>query len=84
MFVDMDIQIADLISSHHFWSWIRFSPSRFSKDKSLVNCDACEYVSGGFSSGHLIISCDGFPEYEEVLFDVISDMFVSINSMVFM
>ena len=50
------------------------SPSRFSKDKSLVNCDACEYVSGGFSCGHLIISCDGCSEDEEVLFDVISDI----------
>ena len=49
-----------------------------------MNCDACEYVSGGFSCGHLIISCDGCSEDEEVLFDVISDIFVSRNSMVFM
>ena len=36
-----------------------------------MNCDSCEYLSGNFRSGHLIISEDGCSEYEEGLFDVI-------------
>ena len=62
---------------------IRVSPSRFSEDKCLVNCDACEYVSGDLSSGYLMIFCDGFSEDEEGLFDVIYDMLVSRYWMVF-
>ena len=52
------------------------SPSRFGEGKCLVNCDACEYFSVDFRSGHLMRSVDGCSEDEVSLFSVIA--FVSI------
>ena len=51
-------------------------PSRVVEGKCLVNCDACEYFSVDFRSGHLMRSVDGCLEYEVSLFSVIA--FVSI------
>ena len=47
-----------------------------------MNCDACEYVSVDFRSGHLMRSVDGFSEDEVSLFDDIADIFVSRGLMV--
>ena len=57
--------------------------SRFREDKCLVNFDVCEYFSGYFRSGHLMISEDGCSENEEGLFGVVSDSFLLRGSMVF-
>ena len=40
LFVDKDWQKAEKMASHHFWIWIRVSPSRVVNDICLVNCYA--------------------------------------------
>ena len=56
-------------------------PSRFVEGKCLVNCDACEYFSVDFRSGHLMRSVDDCSEDEVSLFGVIA--FVSIFALIF-
>ena len=84
LFFDRGWKNADQMESHHLWSWSRVSPSRIRKDKCLVSFDICEDLSGDFRSGHLVISADCCSEYEEGLFDVIADIFASMEPIVFM
>ena len=59
-------------------------PSIFREGKCLVNRDACEYFSGDFRSDHLMRLLLGCSEYEEVLFDVMNDIFMSRESVYFL
>ena len=54
LFVDKYWQKAERMVSHHFWIWRRVLPYRVINDIFLVNCDALEYLSGDFRSGHLM------------------------------
>ena len=49
----------------------------FRGDKGLVNFDACKYLFGEYRSGHFMRSVFGWSEDEEVLFDVMADIFMS-------
>ena len=48
-----------------------------------MNCDAYDDFSGDFSSGDIMILALGFSEYDEGLFDVMADIFMSRGSMFF-
>ena len=67
----------DLMEYHHFWILSMVSPLRFMEEKCLVDFDAFNGFSDDFSSGHFMILALGCSEYEEGLFDVMTDSFIS-------